>query len=181
MLDHLPELRNHLQRLGNVLPSLDKPRAAAAGARCWSRHEHPLARQMVRERLARRPLARSAANSPSVAKASSSSSVSSSFPAALRYALNEGHNDHSSAFRASGERSAHGRRNAGRERWQVRPCVASNAVCSASMSSGSFSGPSPMHRWIHKSRNLARAFAISRDYYATYRALCGHQLCCGLR
>ncbi len=29
---------------------------------------------------------------------------------------------------------------------------------SASMSSGSISGPSPVHRWNHKRRDLARAF-----------------------
>ena len=49
VLDHLPGFRDHLQRLGDVLPQLGQPRFAATGARHRSRHEHPLARQMVRE------------------------------------------------------------------------------------------------------------------------------------
>jgi len=52
VLDYLPGFRNHLQRLGDVLAELGQPRAATAGARHRSRHDHPLARQMLRERLA---------------------------------------------------------------------------------------------------------------------------------
>ena len=73
-------------------PSFDRRAAAAAraGRRAWD--DHPLARQMLGERLARRPLAgegcharsswrphASAASSSSVAEASSSSSCSSSW------------------------------------------------------------------------------------------------------
>ena len=52
VLDHLPGFRDHLQRLGDVLAEPGQPRAAAAGAGHRSRHDHPLARQMLRERLA---------------------------------------------------------------------------------------------------------------------------------
>ena len=57
VLDHLPPARDHLQRLGNVLAQLAQSRAAAAQARRRSRLDHPLARQMFGERLARWPLA----------------------------------------------------------------------------------------------------------------------------
>ena len=57
MLDHLPLSRDHFQRLGDILAQLAQSRAAATLAGCWSRLDHPLARQMLGERLARRPLA----------------------------------------------------------------------------------------------------------------------------
>ncbi len=57
VLDHLPLARDHLQRLGDVLTQLAQPRAAAALAGCRPRHDHPLARQVLGEGLARRPLA----------------------------------------------------------------------------------------------------------------------------
>src|SRR5215212_2146699 len=56
VLDHLPGFRDHLQRLGDVLAEPGEPRAATAGAGYRARHDYPLARQMLRERLARRPL-----------------------------------------------------------------------------------------------------------------------------
>ena len=56
VLDHLPLARDHLQRLGDIFAQLAQPRAAAALAGCRSRLDHPLARQMLGERLARRPL-----------------------------------------------------------------------------------------------------------------------------
>jgi hypothetical protein len=50
--------RDHLQRLGDILAQLAQALAAAAqaGGRC--RLDDPLARQMLREWFARRPLAR---------------------------------------------------------------------------------------------------------------------------
>ncbi len=94
VLDHLPGLRDHLQRLGDVLAEPGQPRSAATAAGHRSRHDHAFAGQMIRERLAGRPLARerrhgrglfvvlaaaiSAASSSSVAAVSSSSSVNSS-------------------------------------------------------------------------------------------------------
>ena len=90
-LDHLPLAGNDLQRLGDVLAQLRQPCAAAAGAGRRPGNDHPLARQMLGERLARRALAGegrhavvlaaaiSAASSSSVAEASSSSSCSSSW------------------------------------------------------------------------------------------------------
>ncbi len=57
VLDHLPLPRDHLQRLGDVLAQLAQPRAAAALAGGRSRLDHPLARQMLGEGLARRALA----------------------------------------------------------------------------------------------------------------------------
>jgi len=57
VLDHLPLPRDHLQRLGDVLAQLTQPRAATAQAGGRARLDHPLARQMLRERLARRALA----------------------------------------------------------------------------------------------------------------------------
>ena len=57
VLDHLPLPRNDLQRLGDVLAQLAQPRAAAAQASGRSRLDHPLARQMLGEGLARRALA----------------------------------------------------------------------------------------------------------------------------
>ena len=57
MLDHLPLARDRFQRLGDGLPQLAQPPAAAAKASSRSRHDHPLARQMFGERLARRALA----------------------------------------------------------------------------------------------------------------------------
>ena len=89
MLDHLPLPRNDLQRLGDVLAQFAQPRAAAAQAGRRCRLDHPLARQMLGEGLARRPLAgkaatfvvfataRSAAISSSVAELASSSNASS--------------------------------------------------------------------------------------------------------
>ena len=85
-LDHFPLARNRLQGLGHVLAELAQPRAAAAGAGCRRLDHHALARQMLGEGVARRPLALkpatvvvlatacSAASSSSVALASSSSS-----------------------------------------------------------------------------------------------------------
>src|SRR5712671_483980 len=57
MLDHLPLPWNHLQRLGDILAQLAQPRAATAQANGRSRLDHPLARQMLGEGLARRTLA----------------------------------------------------------------------------------------------------------------------------
>ena len=57
VLDHLPLPRDHLQRLGDVLAQLAQPRAAAARAGGRRRLDHPLARQMLGEGLARRALA----------------------------------------------------------------------------------------------------------------------------
>ena len=57
MLDHLPLARDRFQRLGDGLAQLAQPPAAAAKASGRSRHDHPLARQMLGERLARRALA----------------------------------------------------------------------------------------------------------------------------
>ncbi len=52
VLDHLPAAGNDLERLGDVLTQLTKPRAATAqaGGRRWL--DHALARQMLGERLA---------------------------------------------------------------------------------------------------------------------------------
>ncbi len=55
--DHLPLARDHLQRLGHVLPELGEPPAAAARAGGRGGDHHPLARQMFREGLARRSAA----------------------------------------------------------------------------------------------------------------------------
>src|SRR5438477_6824227 len=60
MLDHLPLPRDHLQRLGDILAQLAQPSAAATLAGCRSGFDHPLARQMFGERLARRSLANEA-------------------------------------------------------------------------------------------------------------------------
>ena len=56
-LDHLPLPRNHLQRLGDVLAKLRQLGRSAAGTAVRRRDHHALARQMIGERLARRPLA----------------------------------------------------------------------------------------------------------------------------
>jgi hypothetical protein len=57
VLDHLPLPRNDLQRLGDILAQLGQPRPAAAGAGRRAGHDHPLARQVLGERLARAALA----------------------------------------------------------------------------------------------------------------------------
>src|SRR6202035_5292011 len=57
MLDYLPLARDRFQRLGDVLAQLAQPLAAAAKASSRSRHDHPLARQMFGEGLARGTLA----------------------------------------------------------------------------------------------------------------------------
>src|SRR5438105_13118001 len=57
VLDYLPLPRDHLQSLGDVLAQFAPPRATAAQANRRSRLDHPLARQMLREGLARRTLA----------------------------------------------------------------------------------------------------------------------------
>ena len=56
-LDHLPLAGHDLQCLGDVLPQSGKACAAAAGAGGRAGNDHPLARQMFGERLARRALA----------------------------------------------------------------------------------------------------------------------------
>ena len=56
-LDHLPPARDHFQRLGDVLAQLRQSIGPAAATVCRRRNDHPLARQMIRERLARRDLA----------------------------------------------------------------------------------------------------------------------------
>ena len=56
-LDHLPLARDHLQRLGDVLAELRQLRRAAAGTALRRGDHDALARQMLGERLARRPLA----------------------------------------------------------------------------------------------------------------------------
>ena len=57
VLDHLPLARDHLQRLGDVLAQLATAARRRSSRRPSARHDHPLARQMLGERLARRPLA----------------------------------------------------------------------------------------------------------------------------
>ncbi len=57
VLDHLPLPRNDLERLGDILAQLGQTRPAAAGAGRRAGHHHPLARQMLGERLARAALA----------------------------------------------------------------------------------------------------------------------------
>ena len=57
MLDHLPLARDRFQRLGDIFAQLAQPTATAAKASSRSRHDHPLARQMLGEGLARGPLA----------------------------------------------------------------------------------------------------------------------------
>src|SRR6195256_485186 len=52
MLDHLPLTRDRFQRLGDRLAQLAQPPTSAAQASCWPRHDHPLAWQMIRKRLA---------------------------------------------------------------------------------------------------------------------------------
>jgi hypothetical protein len=56
-LDHLPPPRDHLQRLGDILSELHDPARAATGAGLGCRDNHPLPRQVCRERLADRPAA----------------------------------------------------------------------------------------------------------------------------
>ncbi len=50
-LDHLPLPRDHLQRLGDVLAHLHDPVRPAACTGGWRLDHHPLARQMLGERL----------------------------------------------------------------------------------------------------------------------------------
>jgi hypothetical protein len=57
MLDHLPLPWNHLQRLGDILAQLARPRAATAKANSRARLDYPLTPQMLGEGLARRTLA----------------------------------------------------------------------------------------------------------------------------
>jgi hypothetical protein len=61
-LHHLPLPRYHLERLGHVLAELGQPARAATAAGGRAGHDHALARQMRRERLAGRLLARECAN-----------------------------------------------------------------------------------------------------------------------
>jgi len=56
-LDHLPLPGHDLQRLGHVLAELRQLGRTAAGAALRRRNHHPLARQMLRKRLAGRPTA----------------------------------------------------------------------------------------------------------------------------
>src|SRR6516165_5617288 len=58
VLDHLPLVWDRFQRLRDGLAEFAQPVAAAALARRWSRHDHPLARKMLREFLACWALAR---------------------------------------------------------------------------------------------------------------------------
>jgi hypothetical protein len=62
MLDHLPLTRDHFQGLGDILAQLRKLGRSAAGALRRSRHDHPLARQMLGERLLNWPFARMGRN-----------------------------------------------------------------------------------------------------------------------
>ena len=56
-LDDLPAAWDHFQRLGDVFAQLRQLRRAARRAACRRRYDHALARQMLRERFARRALA----------------------------------------------------------------------------------------------------------------------------
>ena len=56
-LDDLPLARDHLQRLGDILPELRQLRRPAARTTLWRGNDYTLARQMIGEWLARRPLA----------------------------------------------------------------------------------------------------------------------------
>jgi hypothetical protein len=56
-LDHLPLARNDLERLRDILAKLRKLRRTAAGAALRRCDHDPLARQMLRERFSRWPLA----------------------------------------------------------------------------------------------------------------------------
>ncbi len=62
VLDHLPAPRNDFQRFGHILAELRQTCAATARAVRRHRHDHPLARQVVGKRLARRALAGERAN-----------------------------------------------------------------------------------------------------------------------
>ena len=62
VLQHLPLPWHHLQRLGDVLAELGEPGRPAAGAGGRAGNDDPLARQMLREGLARWLLARERAN-----------------------------------------------------------------------------------------------------------------------
>jgi hypothetical protein len=55
VLHDLPLPRHHFQRLGDVFAELGEAGRAAAGAGGRTRHDHPLARQMRRQRPARWP------------------------------------------------------------------------------------------------------------------------------
>lgn len=61
-LDDLPLTRDHLQRLGDVLAQLRQPGRSAAGAVLRRGDDDALTRQVLRERLARRPPAFERAN-----------------------------------------------------------------------------------------------------------------------
>ena len=50
-LPHEPAARDHIERLGDGLAELGQPAAAAAAAGRRAGHDHPLARQMLRQRL----------------------------------------------------------------------------------------------------------------------------------
>src|SRR4029079_4955628 len=57
VLDHLPLPRDHCERLGDVFAQVAQPGTAAALAVRGCGLDHSLSRQMLGERLARRPLA----------------------------------------------------------------------------------------------------------------------------
>ena len=56
-LDHLPLARDHLERLGDVLAELREPCSATGRAGTRGRDDHPLARQVLGQRLAGRAAA----------------------------------------------------------------------------------------------------------------------------
>src|SRR5262249_57084487 len=62
VLPAFPLRRPPSEPLGYVLPELGKPVRATAGTGPRAGHDHTLARQMRRERLARRPSTREGAN-----------------------------------------------------------------------------------------------------------------------
>src|SRR6202021_2937956 len=55
VLDHFPLPRDHLQRLGDIFTQLAQPRAAAALTGLRAGLDHPLAWQMLGQRVARPP------------------------------------------------------------------------------------------------------------------------------
>ena len=61
-LHNFPLTRRHLQRLRHILAELAQARTAAAGAGLRRLDHHAFARQMLRERVALRPLALEAGN-----------------------------------------------------------------------------------------------------------------------
>src|SRR5665213_1032646 len=104
-------------------------------------------------------------------------------PEAARSAPIAGHSGRGSASRsaASDERSSPDRRTAARERWRPRRAPQPTPLSARQCPQATRHGYHPCPDGITNAVIWRALFASRRQFFASYPALCGRHVCCGLR